>query len=122
MSVTPEFLHGGYRSDGHVNIDELVDSLRITKAELAMAAGLSRDAVSKKSRLESTRTQQRLRELVEIINRVLPWAGSLQLAFAWYRSQPLPSFGGMTPEDLVKAGRAEAVRHYLSRVNAGGYT
>ena len=59
--------------------------------------------------------------LVEIINRVRPWAGSVQQAFAWYRSQPLPSFGDQTAEDLVKQGRAEAVKTYLSRLAVGGY-
>jgi len=42
-------------------------------------------------------------------------------AFAWYRSQPIPSFGQQTAEDLVKEGRAEDVRRYLSRIAIGGY-
>lgn len=42
-------------------------------------------------------------------------------AFAWYRAQPLPSFGDRTAEDLVKEGRAEAVRRHLARIAAGGY-
>jgi hypothetical protein len=58
---------------------------------------------------------------VEIINRVSPWAGSVGGAFAWYRSQPLPSFGDKTAEDLVKEGRAQAVKDYLSRIAEGGY-
>lgn len=115
------FLQKGYDPSGHIAVSELVASLRITKAELAAASGLSRDAVSKRTRLESMRTQRRLGELVEIINRVLPWSGSVPMAFAWYRSQSLPSFGGLTAEDLVKAGRAEDVRDYLSRIAAGGF-
>jgi hypothetical protein len=42
-----------------------------------------------------------------IINRILPWAGSVQQARVWYRSQPILAFGGQTAEDLVRAGRAE---------------
>ena len=42
-------------------------------------------------------------------------------AFAWFRSQPLPSFGDKTAEDLVKEGRAEDVKKYLSRIADGGY-
>jgi hypothetical protein len=45
----------------------------------------------------------------------------VQQAFAWYRSQPLPSFGDQTAEDLVRAGRAEHVLSYLSRIASGGY-
>jgi hypothetical protein len=107
--------------DGYVSTARLAEALRITKLELAAASGLSRDSVSKKERLRSPATQARLRDLVEIISRVLPWAGSLQQAFAWYRAQPLPSFGDQTAEDLVKEGRGEAVRKYLSRIAVGGY-
>jgi hypothetical protein len=42
-------------------------------------------------------------------------------AFAWYRAQPIPSFGDQTPEDLVKEGRAEAVKAYIGRIAVGGY-
>ncbi len=122
MSPATNFLAKGYASDGLIAVDELVKYLHVNKTELASAAGLPRDAVSKKTRIGSLRTQRRLGEIVEIINRVLPWTGTVQAAFAWYRSQPLPSFGGLTAEDLVKAGRGEAVRNYLSRVAAGGYT
>ncbi len=68
-------------------------------------AGLSRDAVSKSARVGSPATQAHLRDIVEILNRVRTWAGSPQQAFAWYRSQPLPSFGDQTAEALVKEGR-----------------
>jgi len=108
-------------SEGHVAVDRLAAELHITKSELALAAGLSRDAVSKSARLNAPRTQTRMREVVEIINRVRAWAGSNAQAFAWYRSQPLPSFGDLTAEDLVKAGRAEEVRAFLSRISVGGY-
>ena len=107
--------------DGRVEPGRLVQELRITKTELATASGLSRDAVFKRSRLKGLATQARLRDVAEIISRVLPWAGSVPQAFAWYRAQGLPSFGGQTAEDLVKEGRAEAVKAYLSRIAVGGY-
>jgi len=122
MGTTTNFLSSGYAPNGSIAIDELVKHLHINKTELAAATGLPRDAVSKKTRINTHRTQRRLGEVVEIINRVLSWTGTVQAAFAWYRSQPIPSFGGLTAEDLVKAGRGEAVRNYLSRVAAGGYT
>ena len=106
---------------GFVAADQLSDILHITRAELAVAAGLSRDAVVKTARVRTLATQARLRDIVEILNRVQPWAGSPQQAFAWYRSQPLPSFGDQTAEALVKEGRAEAVKRYLDRIAVGGY-
>lgn len=99
----------------------LAERLRISRGELAQTLGYSRDAVSKTARAHSPAVQTRLRDLTEIMNRVLPWAGSLLGAYAWYRSQPLPSFGDMTAEELVLAGRAEDVKRYLGRIAVGGY-
>lgn len=107
--------------EGLIVTERMTRELRITKTELAVASGLSRDAVSKSARLRGRNTQTRLRDVAEIINRVRPWAGSVPQAFAWYRAQPLPSFGDRTAEDLVKEGRAEAVKAYLSRIAVGGY-
>ena len=73
---------------GTVSPDIVSGRLKITKTELASALGLSRDSVSKQSRVAS---------------------------------QPLPSFGDQTAEDLVHAGRGEAVKRYLSRIAEGGF-
>ena len=107
--------------EGYVKLDRLIALLHIDKQELARTVGLSRDALSKSSRVTAPKTQNRLREQIEILNRVLPWTGSLAGAFAWYRSQPIPSFANKTAEELVKEGRATAVRNYLARINEGGY-
>ncbi len=66
-------------------------------------------------------TQTRLREAKRIIKLVLPWSGSLQTAFAWYRLQPIPAFGDQTPEDLVREGRAEHLLSYLAGLSVGGH-
>jgi hypothetical protein len=119
--LNEDFLDDVTTPDGLIAADRLTAKLHITKAELASASGLSRDAVSKSARIETRATQARMRDMVEIINRVGPWAGSVGQAFAWYRSQSLPAFGDRTAEDLVKEGRAEAVKDYLSRIAAGGH-
>jgi hypothetical protein len=121
MLQEADFLRETVGADGLVAVDKLAAALRVSKGDLAAAVGLSRDAVSKTARARNRSTQARLRALVEIINRVRPWAGSVPQAYAWYRAQPLPSFGDQTPEDLVKQGRAEAVKRYLSRIAVGGY-
>ncbi len=115
------FLHDVVRQDGTVAADRLTDQLRVTRKELAAASGLSRDAVSKAARLRAPATQARLRGMVEVINRVLPWAGSVPQAFAWYRSQPIPAFGDQTAEQLVRQGRADHVLDYLGGIALGGY-
>ena len=108
MSI--DFLHTVIGTDGLVISGALAKALHITKSDLAEVTGLSRDSVSKTVRLKSRATQARLRDAVEIINRVIEWSGSVGRAFAWFRSQPLHSFGDKTAEDLVKEGRASAVK------------
>lgn len=105
----------------NVEPQALSSALRISQGELAATLGMSRDAVSKRARVTSPAVQARLREMAEILGRVMPWAGSPLAAYAWYRSQSLPSFGDMTAEELVRAGRANDVRAYLGRIASGGY-
>jgi hypothetical protein len=109
------------RADGLIETTRLGDAFRISKTDLAEIAGLSREAVTKTARLHSPTTQARLRDMVDILVRVLPWAGSPPQALAWYRAQPLPSFGDMTAQELVQQGRADDVKTYLARIAAGGY-
>lgn len=59
--------------------------------------------------------------MVEILERVEPRFGSSLMAYAWYRSQPLPGFGGMTAMSLVTSGRATDVQEYIEAVDAGVY-
>lgn len=101
--------------------DRMSAALHISKFELALTAGLPRNAVSNNARSTSLAAQSRLREMTEIIGRVIPWAGNELAAYAWYRSQPLPSFGDATAEELVRRGQGENVRAYLGRIAVGGF-
>ena len=60
-------------------------------------------------------------EILEILARVRDWAGGAAQAMAWYHSRPIPSLDSSTPEELVQAGRAAAVRDYLDRIELGGF-
>ena len=95
--------------------------LRTTKAEIAGTLGLGRDALSRASRIRARKTQVRLRQMLEILNRVEAETGSPLAAYAWFRAEPLPGFGGATADLLLREGKAEHVRAYLDRVAAGGY-
>ena len=63
----------------------------------------------------------RLRQMLEILRRVEAEVGSDLVAYAWFRSEPLPGFGGMRPCQLVQGGKADMVHAYLDDVLAGGY-
>ena len=93
--------------------------LRTTSDDVARTSGLGKDAVQRKDRIGSDKTQRRLREMVEVLNRVEPRFGSGLLAYAWYRSEPLAGFAGQTAMHLVKDGRADDVLDYIDAVDAG---
>jgi|SRR5690606_3503248 len=110
-----------YADGGLFVPSKIAKALRTTSEEVARSAGLGRDAVQRKDRVRSDKTQRRLRELVEILNKVRGRFGSELMAYAWYRSEPLPGFSGQTPMQLVREGRADEVLEYIDAVDAGVY-
>lgn len=108
-----------YADDGLFSPRKIASALRTTSEEIARTAGLGKDAVQRKDRIRSDKTQRRLREMVEVINKVEPRFGSQLMAYAWYRSEPLPGFSGQTAMQLVRGGRADDVLDYVDAVDAG---
>lgn len=106
---------------GIIDVDRVADAFRMTKGQLAETVGLAAATVSKAERRTAPRTQSRMLEMLEIVSRIREWAGGETQAMAWYRSQPIPALDGRTPEALVKAGEAGAVRDYLDHLALGGY-
>ena len=99
----------------------LAEGLGLAKGQLASMIGLPADALYRPGRTSALKTQTRMREVIEILMRVEPWAGGRLQALAWYRGQSIPSLGDQTAEALVKVGDADLVRSYLDRVADGGY-
>jgi len=107
--------------EGKVMVEDVAERFGLSKGQLGETVGLSPETLQRFSRAFAPRTQTRLREMLEIIGRVTDWAGGIYQAMAWYRAEPIPSFGGRTAEFLVKEGKAEAVRSYLDRIALGGF-
>ena len=99
----------------------IAKALRTTKSEIADTLGLAKDAFSRNSRVKATKTQTRLRQMLEILHRVEEATGSPLAAYAWFRAEQLPGFGGMTADQLVRDGKARYVHYHLDRVMDGGY-
>lgn len=108
-----------YADDGIFAPRKIADAFRTTSEEIAQTTGLGRDAIQRKERIRSDKTQRRLREMVEIVNKVEPRFGSALVAYAWYRSEPLAGFSGQTAMQLVRNGRAAEVLDYVDAVDAG---
>lgn len=108
-----------YADNGMFAPRKIADAFRTTSEEVARTAGLGKDAVQRRDRVQSDRTQRRLRQMIEVINKVEPRFGSGLMAYAWYRSEPLPGFSGQTAMQLVRTGRAEDVLDFIDAVDAG---
>ena len=54
----------------------VADALRTTKSEIAATLGLGKDAFTRASRIRARKTQTRLRQMLEILNRVEAATGS----------------------------------------------
>jgi len=108
-----------FADDGFFVPQKIAKELKTTSEDVALSAGLGRDAVQRKERLHSDKTQRRLREMIEIINKVEPRFGSMLMAYAWYRSEPLPGFAGQTAMRLVLNGQANEVLELIDAVDAG---
>jgi hypothetical protein len=104
-----------------IDVERVAGSLGVSKTQLAETIGVERETLYKRARCEAPKTQARLREMLEILSRVMEWAGGKEQAMAWYRAQPIPAFGGRTAESLVKSGQATALRDYLDHLALGGY-
>ncbi|QPC88179.1 DUF2384 domain-containing protein [Mesorhizobium sp. NBSH29] len=108
-----------YSDKGFFAPRKIAEMLRTTSEEVARTVGLGKDAVQRKDRVQSDKTQRRLREMVEVLNKVEPRFGSNLMAYAWYRSEPLAGFSGQTAMQLVRSGRGDEVLDYIDAVDAG---
>ncbi len=104
-----------------IAFDEAAERLGLTKGQFADTLGISRDALYRPARLEGAKNQNRIREALDIVDRISGWAGGERQALSWYRSYAIPAFGGRTAEALVKDGKATLVRDYLDAVAVGGF-
>lgn len=108
-------------SDGLVDVDKVAADIRLTKASLAQSLGFAEETLQRFSRVSAQKTQQRLREMLEILTRVEPWAGGTPQAVGWYRGQGIPALGDQTAEALVKNDQAAVVRAYLDGLAGGAF-
>jgi uncharacterized protein (DUF2384 family) len=121
-TAVPESLSSDALNDrGVIVIERVTDRLGMTKEQFGQMIGVSAETLRKSARAESPKTQARVRDAVEIIDRVRDWAGGEAQATAWYKAQPIPAFGGRTAESIVKSGQAAPLRDYLDHLAMGGF-
>lgn len=110
-----------YDAKGMLSVDRVAQRFGMSKVQLAETIGLPRETIYRLARLQGPKSQARTAEMLEVVSRVVQWAGGAEQAMAWYRAEPIAAFGGRTAEALVKEGKAAAVRDYLDHVATGGF-
>ena len=98
----------------------IVDALHTHLYEIAGTLGVKNKALTRAKHIKSKKVQTLLRGMLEILARVEMRTGSLVVAYAWYRGIPIPGFGGVTADRLVREGQIDFVRTYLDEVDDGG--
>lgn len=99
--------------DGHLTVKRLASEIGEPADQVLIVLGLDTAPTQ-------TTHQQRLRDVVEILERTEAWAGSLDAAWQWYVTRPIPALFE-TPAVLVRSGRADEVMLYIEHIADGGY-
>lgn len=110
-----------FKENGWFDPQKVADVLRTSPEEVAMTAGLSKDMLQNLAEIRSDDCQRHLREMAEVLDKLTPRFGSPLIAYAWYRSKPLPGFGGRTAMQVVQEGKAQRVLNYVDALDAGVY-
>ncbi|MYH56549.1 MAG: DUF2384 domain-containing protein [Boseongicola sp. SB0675_bin_26] len=108
-----------FAESGQLEPRRIAAALRTSSEDVTQTVGLSKDALQRRTRINSDKTQRRLREPLEVLNKVEPRFGSELTAYAWFRSEPLPGLDGRTAMQLVQEGKAGQVLEYIDAVDAG---
>src|ERR1700722_12679129 len=74
----PELLSSLLDEHGRAPIGRVAEAFGMTLTQLALTLGLSRESLYKAKRAEAAKTRTRVQEMLEVIVRVIPWAGGQQ--------------------------------------------
>jgi hypothetical protein len=96
----------------------LAERLRLPMSRLAKIAHVNRNTMAAKP--ESPAVQAKLGEIARIIARAAELSGDEGRAIIWFKHQPIVGFG-LTAEQLVEMGRADAVMWTLQSMEEGVY-
>jgi len=102
-----------YLDQGFLHPRKIAKALLTSAEDVAKTAGLCPNSIRLPDQFQKIETQQRLRELMAVLVKIEPRLGSLLVAYAWVRAQPLPGLGGATAMYLIQEGRAADVLSYI---------
>ncbi len=107
------------RDSGEIDYGLVAQFFSLTTEQLMSVLGLGSSTMSADDDRHDVQT--RLNQMLRIIGAVTEWAGGPTLAMRWYRTQPIPSLDGLTPQQLVNKNQASLVEQHLEVLRLGGY-
>lgn len=97
--------------------DRFAEALHLRQQELAQLARVHRTTVADAP--TNARLQQYMRDALRVLSAASEISGERARAIYWYRNTPIPEFEHRTAEQLVSAGKADAVISYLLSIGGG---
>lgn len=91
--------------------------LKVDLATLAGQSGLTEDQL--RNDVLAPAVQGYLTTVVSVLLAAYFVSGDLDKAAAWYQNGPVFDSDSQTPEEFVRAGRADAVLAYLESIESG---
>jgi hypothetical protein len=91
--------------------------LKVDLATLAEQSGLAEDQL--RNDVLAPAVQGYLTTVVSVLLAAYFVSGDLDKAVAWYHDGPVFDSDSQTPEEFVRAGRADAVLAYLESIESG---
>jgi hypothetical protein len=108
-------------SDGFIEPLKVANYFHTTIEEVSVFTGVALSTLKKSKRSHTPKAQSKLQAVTEIISKLTVWTNSEQLAYAWYRNEPVPAFGGLTTENVVIQGNIAKARKYIEHLALGGF-
>jgi uncharacterized protein (DUF2384 family) len=103
----------------HISPERLIRELGVTVTDLARYSRVNRNTITRHPK--SSKLQERLSAIVQVIGSASEITGDEDRAIAWFKYQPIAAHGFKTPADLVADGNAAALLAFLEDCRNGAY-
>lgn len=101
-----------------IDPQRLAATLNVAIGDMAKLAGVNRSSLSRNP--GSPEVQKKLGAIATILARAASMS-SVEKAVLWFRYQPIPALGRVTPAELVAKGQSDTVIRYLDALEHGSY-
>jgi hypothetical protein len=107
--------------DGFIDPYLIANYFHTTIEYVSFLISLDFNILKNNHRSREHKCPSRLQAVIKIISKLTLWTNSDQLSYAWYRSEPVPAFGGLTAEHIVRQHNIEIEERYIEHLVADSF-